>query len=249
MHRAARLESPALISTGEKIINRNRYSGILIALLALALVFAVGGCGDEKTTGDDGADVNSQGLDAAGCEPAEQPEVKQLNVSKPTEKLDPDKTHTATFQTNCGEFAIELDVENNPKTAANFAHLVEEGAYDDTWFHRIIAGFVIQGGDPKGDGTGGVDYTVREKPSGSYEIGTVAMAKTGQDPAGTSGSQFYIVIGEQGTSLPPDYAIAGKVVSGQDTLDRIALYAAGPEDQSGTATGVALVSKATLSSE
>lgn len=108
---------------------------------------------------------------------------------------------------------------------------------------------MIQGGDPKGDGTGGVDYTVREKPSGAYEIGTVAMAKTGQDPAGTSGSQFYIVIGEQGTSLPPDYAIAGKVVSGQDTLDRIALYAAGPEDQSGTATGVALVSKATLRSE
>lgn len=232
-------------------MHRNRLSTFLIALLVFTLAVAVVGCGDEKSSGEnESADVNSEGLDAAGCTPAEQPAPKTVKVKKPSGKLDTGKKHLATFETNCGEFTIELDAKNNPKTAASFANLVEEGVYDDTWFHRIITDFVIQGGDPKGDGTGGIDYTVEEKPDGAYEIGTVAMAKTGQDPAGTSGSQFYIVIGQQGASLPPDYAIAGKVVSGQDTVTRISQYAAAPgAGQTGTPTGVALVSKATLSSE
>lgn len=230
-------------------MNRFRFASFVAALIALALVFVLAGCGDKKSTEGSTADVNSQGLDAAGCKPAEQPDVKTLKIDKPTKKLDPSKTYIASFETNCGDFSIKLDVKNNPKTAANFAHLVETGSYDETWFHRIITDFVIQGGDPKGDGTGGVDYTVHEKPKGQYEVGTVAMAKTEQDPPGTSGSQFYIVIGQQGTSLPPDYAIAGKVSSGQDTIGRISQYASATGDQAGAPTGVAVVNKATLSSK
>lgn len=230
-------------------MNRIRINSLLLVLVALALIFVAAGCGDDKAESGSTADVNSEGLDAAGCTPAEQPEPKEVDLKKPTEKLDPDKTYTAVFETNCGSFSVELDVKNNPVTAGSFAHLVEEGVYDDTWFHRIITDFVIQGGDPSGDGTGGVGYTVEEKPDGAYEVGTVAMAKTGQDPAGTSGSQFYIVIGQQGASLPPDYAIAGKVVDGQDTTQRIASYASATGDQAGTPTGVAVVEKATLEVE
>ena len=187
------------LEAGGVIVIRIRFGSLLMVLVALALTFVVVGCGDDKPAGDESADVNSEGLDASGCEPAEQPEPKEVDIKKPTEKLDPDKTYTAVFETNCGNFSVELDVENNPVTAGSFAHLVEEGVYDGTWFHRIITDFMNQGGDPKGDGTGGVGYTVREKPSGAYEVGTVAMAKTGADPAGTSGSQFFVITGQNGT--------------------------------------------------
>lgn len=232
-------------------MNRNRIGSLLVVLLALALTFVVAGCGDDKGSSGESADVNSEGLDASGCKPAEKPAPKEATPGKPTEKLDPDKTYTVTFQTNCGDIAIQLDVKNNPKTAASFAHLVEEGVYEDTWFHRIVPDFVIQGGDPSGNGTGGVDYSVTEEPTGKYDIGTVAMAKTGNEPAGTSGSQFYIVIGQQGTTLPPDYAIAGKVVDGDDTTQRIASYAGatGGTGQEAPPTGAAVIEKATLTVE
>lgn len=234
------------LEAGGVIVIRIRFGSLLMVLVALALTFVVVGCGDDKPAGDESAEVNSEGLDASGCEPAEQPEPKEVDIEKPTKKLDPDKTYTAVFETNCGNFSVELDVENNPITAGSFAHLVEEGVYDGTWFHRIITDFMNQGGDPKGDGTGGVGYTVREKPSGAYEVGTVAMAKTGADPAGTSGSQFFVITGQNGTSLPPDYAIAGKVVSGNDTTLRISSYAGPAGDEAGTPSGAAVMEKVTL---
>lgn len=232
-------------------MNRNRIGSLLLVLVALALSFVAVGCGDDKKSGGESADVNSEGLDASGCKPAEQPEPKEASPGKPTKKLDPDKTYTVTFETNCGDIEIELDVKDNPKTAASFAHLVEEGVYENTWFHRIVPDFVIQGGDPSGNGSGGVDYSVTEEPTGKYDVGTVAMAKTGEEPAGTSGSQFYIVIGQQGTTLPPDYAIAGKVVGGDSTSQRIASYAgtATAPGQEAPPTGAAVISKATLTVE
>ncbi len=110
---------------------------------------------------------------------------------------------------------IALDTERAPKTANSFAYLSEEGFYDDLTFHRIVPGFVIQGGDPLGTGTGGPGYSVDEKPPANlaYTKGMVAMAKSSAEPPGRSGSQFYVVTGAD-AGLPPEYALVGKVERG-----------------------------------
>ena len=129
---------------------------------------------------------------------------------------------TAVVETSCGSFEIALDTERAPKTVNSFVYLAEEGFYDDLTFHRIAPGFVIQGGDPLGTGTGGPGYTVDEKPPAnlSYTKGTVAMAKSSAEPPGRSGSQFYVVTAAD-AGLPPEYALVGKVDEGYDTVARI----------------------------
>jgi cyclophilin family peptidyl-prolyl cis-trans isomerase len=126
-------------------------------------------------------------------------------------------------ETSCGSFDIELDTASSPKTTASFAHLVEEGVYDGTAFHRIVPDFVIQGGDPLGDGTGGPGYYVDEPPPNDVEYtrGTVAMAKTEVEPPGRSGSQFFVVVAAD-AGLPTDFAVLGEVNSGLDVVQRIA---------------------------
>jgi cyclophilin family peptidyl-prolyl cis-trans isomerase len=119
------------------------------------------------------------------------------------------------IDTSCGTVEVALDTKGNPKTAASFSYLAENGAYDDTLWHRIVPGFVIQGGDPQGTGSGGPGYSVDEPPpaDAAYTRGVVAMAKTEAEPPGRSGSQFFVVTGAD-AGLPPQYAIAGKVSSG-----------------------------------
>jgi peptidyl-prolyl cis-trans isomerase B (cyclophilin B) len=137
-------------------------------------------------------------------------------------KLDSGKDYTATMKTNEGTFAFSLDVKDSPNTTASFACLAESGFYDGLTFHRIVPGFVIQGGDPNGDGTGGPGYTTVDTPpsDAKYTKGVVAMAKTQNEPPGTSGSQFFVVTGAD-IELPPDYALLGKVSSGMDVVDKI----------------------------
>lgn len=206
--------------------------------IALVLAFAFSGCG-----GDDTAPST---VDANGCRTAEQPAAKTVDVERPTTSLDADARNIATFKTNCGDFQVLLDAKRNPRTASSMAHLIQEGFYDGTWFHRIVPGFVIQGGDPAGDGTGGTGWSIVEPPTGPYRIGTVAMAKAANEPSGASSSQFYVVIGENGTDLPPDYAIAGRVVGGSDVIEKISRYAAPDDAQTDTPAGVALIEQATL---
>jgi cyclophilin family peptidyl-prolyl cis-trans isomerase len=131
---------------------------------------------------------------------------------------------TATVDTSCGSFTIALDTQKAPKTSASFAYMAQQGVYDKTAFTRIVPNFVIQGGDPTGTQSGNAGYTVNEPPPAGtkYSEGVVAMAKSGSEPAGTSGSQFFVVIGSQGASLPPDYAVLGTVASGMDVVQRIA---------------------------
>ncbi|HEY1354827.1 MAG TPA: peptidylprolyl isomerase, partial [Solirubrobacterales bacterium] len=130
---------------------------------------------------------------------------------------------TAVVQTSCGTFDIALDTTRAPKTANSFAFLAEEGFYDGLSFHRIVPEFVIQGGDPLGNGTGGPGYSVTEKPPANlkYTKGVVAMAKGGTDPAGRSGSQFFVVTGPN-ANLPPEYALVGNVSEGMDVVEEIA---------------------------
>jgi cyclophilin family peptidyl-prolyl cis-trans isomerase len=124
--------------------------------------------------------------------------------------------------TNCGTFAFKLDVKNAPNASASIAYLAGKKFYDHTIFHRIVPGFVIQGGDPTGSGGGGPGYSTVDKPpsNASYKKGVVAMAKTGDEPSGTAGSQFFVVTGAD-AGLPPDYAVAGKITQGLDVVERI----------------------------
>jgi cyclophilin family peptidyl-prolyl cis-trans isomerase len=121
----------------------------------------------------------------------------------------------AVVETSEGAFTIRLDDTTSPNLVGSFEKLSRDGFYDGLVFHRIVPGFVIQGGDPNGDGTGGPGYTTVDPPPADtqYTRGVVAMAKTQAEPAGTAGSQFFVVTGEN-VGLPPDYAVLGKVTRG-----------------------------------
>jgi cyclophilin family peptidyl-prolyl cis-trans isomerase len=136
--------------------------------------------------------------------------------------LDAAQPHTVGVVTNLGAFAFRLDVKDSPCVSASFASLVRKGFFDGTIFHRIVPGFVIQGGDPTGTGTGGPGYTVQDVPpqDAQYTKGVVAMAKTQTEPRGTAGSQFFVVTAPD-AGLPPDYALLGKVTRGLDVVERI----------------------------
>lgn len=196
-----------------------RFLILLLALLALA------GCGgDDESAGEAEATPTATAETTdVGCQKVDAPESKgEGKLPKPTLELDPAKSYTATVATSCGDFEIALDVKRAPKTAASFVSLARDGFFDATSFHRIVPGFVIQGGDPLGTGLGGPGYTVVEAPPRSlrYTRGVVAMAKAANEPSGASGSQFFVVTGED-AGLPPDYALLGTIASGQDVVDTI----------------------------
>jgi cyclophilin family peptidyl-prolyl cis-trans isomerase len=136
--------------------------------------------------------------------------------------LDRSKAYTVGVLTNFGRFDIRLDVRDSPCTTSSFAALVRKGFFDGTRFHRIVRGFVIQGGDPTATGQGGPGYTVQDVPpaNATYTRGVVAMAKTNAEPPGTSGSQFFVVTGAD-VGLPPQYAILGTVTKGLPVVERI----------------------------
>jgi cyclophilin family peptidyl-prolyl cis-trans isomerase len=132
--------------------------------------------------------------------------------------LDDNKTYTATLETSHGNMDVEFFVADAPNTVNNFVSLAKEGYYDGTPFHRIIKGFMLQGGDPTGTGMGGPGYKFAdEKVTKQYTKGTLAMANAGPN---TNGSQFFIMHADY--PLPPNYTIFGKVTSGMDVVDAIA---------------------------
>lgn len=149
--------------------------------------------------------------------------VKKPSFKKPPPlSIDPRANYTVTVRTSCGTFKLGLFARQAPVTVNSFVFLARRGFYDGLTFHRIAKDpAVIQGGDPKGNGTGGPGYTIKEELKNAlrYEVGVLAMAKA-QAPH-TTGSQFFIVTGETGTRLPKQYTIFGKVVSGMDVVERI----------------------------
>jgi cyclophilin family peptidyl-prolyl cis-trans isomerase len=134
--------------------------------------------------------------------------------------IDPAKRYTAVMETSKGSMTIALDAAKAPNTVNNFVFLARYHYYKDIVFHRVIPGFMCQGGDPTGTGTGGPGYRFKDElpAPGRYEIGSLAMANAGPD---TNGSQFFIVSGNDGVRLPPQYSLFGKVVSGLETLKAI----------------------------
>jgi cyclophilin family peptidyl-prolyl cis-trans isomerase len=139
--------------------------------------------------------------------------------------LDKAKPYTVSVLTNFGAFDIRLDVADSPCTTSSFAALVRQGFFTGTRFHRIVPGFVIQGGDPTGTGRGGPGYSVVDVPprNSLYTEGVVAMAKAGDEPAGTAGSQFFVVTAAD-AGLPPEYAILGVVTKGLHVVERIGRF-------------------------
>ncbi len=140
-------------------------------------------------------------------------------TSPPDMTIDTGKAYTATIRTNHGEMTAELFAAEVPRTVNNFVFLARDGFYDKGRFHRVIKGFMIQGGCPRGDGTGNPGYRFADEPvTRPYLKGTLAMANAGPD---TNGCQFFIVHGEK-SNLPPKYTIFGQVTKGMDVLDAIA---------------------------
>jgi cyclophilin family peptidyl-prolyl cis-trans isomerase len=220
---------------------------VAAALAALVVVAGLAACGG----GDDGsADAGAAATatastavaaagggtvtnaDGATCSAAEPgtPADPQTYDAPPPLTIDESATYTATIATSCGDIVIRLDAKAAPRTVNNFVFLAREGFYDGLTFHRVVPGFVIQGGDPSGDGTGGPGYTFADElPDDGYPAGSVAMANSGP---GTNGSQFFIVTGDA-SFLPNSYSRFGTVTKGLDvarTIERFADPDADPGD-------------------
>ena len=200
---------------------------LVVSLLLAAALLGTAACGgddDSESAGTTQAGFATTGGEEGGCREVEAPEPRPDGTLKaPTEPLGPGD-YSAVVTTNCGAFTIALAPAASPNTVASFVELAEAGFYDDTVFHRIVPGFVIQGGDPTATGTGGPGYQTVDPPAPStqYEFGTVAMAKGAAEAPGTSGSQFFVVTAPD-AQLPPDYAVIGRVTEGSDVVMRIGM--------------------------
>lgn len=190
------------------------------AVSACAALLAMGaGCGggDEPAATAPPAPTTPAG--PAACDdraPAGPPSPRTYGAPPPM-RIDPGRTYTATLDTSCGEIVIRLDPRLAPKAVNNFVFLARQGFYDGLTFHRVVDGFVIWTGDPRGDGTGGPGYTFEDElPDDGYPRGSVAMANIGPN---TNGSQFFIVTGR--APLPNAFTRFGRVVRGMDAAQRI----------------------------
>jgi len=145
----------------------------------------------------------------------------------PQMAIDPAHSYTATIDTSAGTMTAELFASEAPKTVNNFVFLARDGFYDGVIFHRVISGFMIQGGDPTGTGRGGPGYRFDDEPvTRKYSRGIMAMANAGPN---TNGSQFFVMHADYG--LPPNYTIFGRLTSGEDVLDKIASAQTGAQDR------------------
>jgi len=207
--------------------------GVGAAVVFLSLILT--GCGDEAATvsapslGQERGGAGTPTSDSTTCwtdqqrstdenEEAEMP-TKQYDAP-PAMAIDPAKRYTATLETNKGTIEAELYPADAPKTVNNFVCLARDGYFDGTPFHRIVKGFVVQGGDPTGTGTGCPGYRFEDEPiAREYERGTLAMANAGPN---TNGSQFFIVLADLRNQLPKNYTVFGKVTGGEEAVDALA---------------------------
>jgi cyclophilin family peptidyl-prolyl cis-trans isomerase len=209
----------------------NRSLVLIFSLLLITPILS--GCGTEilgNKTKTPAVSVSSQALNyvtstdsmvttTKSVAPSSTKLISNNSIKKKTmDKFDPNKQYVAKISTTIGDLIISFNKGQTPKTVENFVTLAKKGFYDKTIFHRVIKGFMIQGGDPLGNGTGGPGYKFDDEPfDGEYLRGTVAMANSGPN---TNGSQFFIMHADY--PLPKNYVIFGRVVSGMETVDKIA---------------------------
>lgn len=224
----------------------------ILSVVTLALLLVGAGCNNSAATtasGDDSTIVpvenilNAQNVimpqqtaPAPSSTPTTPVEIaplslnQKLTFTKPSMQIDATKKYSAVLHTSAGDITIEFNAKATPITVNNFVSLARSGFYNNTIFHRIIKGFMIQGGDPVGNGTGGPGYRFDDEPfTGEYTRGTVAMANAGPN---TNGSQFFIMHADQ--PLPKNYVIFGHVTSGMNVVDAIASAAVQPYGEGST---------------
>lgn len=196
---AATLSAPAVTGGGEA-------ASVAASPAPVESTSGSAGCWTDQQRSGEG----TEGNDVAG---------KQY-AAAPAMAIDPAKRYTATVETNKGSFEVEFYPSDAPTTVNNFVCLARDGYFDGTPFHRIVPGFVIQGGDPTGTGSGGPGYRFADEPiAKEYEKGTLAMANAGPN---TNGSQFFVVLDDLRGKLPKNYTIFGRVIGGGETVDAIA---------------------------
>ncbi|MDQ1396075.1 MAG: hypothetical protein QOG64_1334 [Acidimicrobiaceae bacterium] len=213
---------------------RNRIIvGVVLAAVVLGLVYLTsrGGSGKKgtaaSTTTTAVAPTTPTTEAAAGkigtqeCPKADgsSPQTRSFD-GEPKTCIDPAKTYTATIETDAGTMKATLDPKAAPKTVNNFVVLARYHFFDGLSFHRVIPGFVLQGGDPQGNGNGGPGYKFADElpQAGQYKVGSLAMANSGPN---TNGSQFFVIAGDQGVALPPNYSLFGQVTEGLDVVHKI----------------------------
>ena len=200
---------------------------LIILLLVMAMPF-LSGCGTKSTPIKTAVPYQTETLNygtstgsiLATTTVVATSSVTSTNLIKKNsmDNFDAKKQYIAQVKTSAGDFEITFNLGQTPKTVENFVTLARKGFYDKTIFHRVIKGFMIQGGDPLGNGTGGPGYKFEDEQfDGEYNRGTVAMANSGPN---TNGSQFFIMHADY--PLPPNYTIFGKVTKGMETVDKIA---------------------------
>jgi peptidyl-prolyl cis-trans isomerase B (cyclophilin B) len=195
---------------------------LVVLLAGLGVVVAGCGSGSHQSAPKPGADGCDHSKPAAAT-------AKRATFSKPETVLKPGEKARIDMVTSCGTLTITLDTDAQNPIPNSIAFLVGKKFYDGLTFHRIIRDFVLQGGDPAGNGTGGPGYTVVGKvPAGyTYKLGDIAMAKTQAEPSGSAGSQFVVISGSQGMLLPTDYGLLGHAADKASlaTITRIASFA------------------------
>ncbi|NYG36766.1 peptidylprolyl isomerase [Janibacter alkaliphilus] len=206
-------------------MSTRRAAPFAVALLAGV---ALAGCGTDSTSPASGSGGSSQAGSGSGsssssdsCPPEDGSAERRTSFDEaPPMCIDTAKTYTATMTTDEGEVTIALDDEAAPQTVNNFVVLCRYHFYDGLTFHRVIQGFMAQGGDPAGTGAGGPGYNFADElPDEGYEVGSVAMANAGPN---TNGSQFFIVLGDDAAEqLDPSYSLFGEVTGGMDALQAI----------------------------
>ncbi|MFC4770325.1 peptidylprolyl isomerase [Effusibacillus consociatus] len=201
---------------------------VLITLSTLLATGLITGCGTKQSE----TPAPGQGQPQQGQAPQQSPTASKHNKYKqaPNMMIDPNKSYTATLHTSKGDIKIKLHAKEAPKTVNNFVFLAKDKFYDGIRFHRIIKGFMIQTGDPLGNGAGGPGYRFDDElpPKYPYEPGVVAMANAGPN---TNGSQFFIGNGDGVRSLEhtPKYTVFGKVTEGMDVVQAISSVPVGPD--------------------
>jgi cyclophilin family peptidyl-prolyl cis-trans isomerase len=202
-----------------------------LRIISTSLLLLIIGAATGAVDGDAAASATLSGLGGLTFKPQvkrprcrEVPRVKPRfeHLRRPPQTIDRSDHLEAVIETNCGRFKIKLDARRSPVIVNSFAYLARSGFYDGLSFNRVVPNFIIQGGDPRGNGFGGPGYHVVEPPSSRvhYRPGTVAMAKASAEPSGWSGSTFFVVAG-QGGEIAPEYAVLGQITSGMATVKRI----------------------------
>ena len=232
--RAAQLEAAKQARRKQSTIRA--VVGLVLIVGLAALGAAVLGRDDKKPKASSGSTTTTTAaaassttenpaLAAVKCndtKPADNPNRPTFTTAPPM-SIDPAKKYTATIETSCGKITADLDAKGAPKTVNNFVFLAQKKFFDGLTWHRVVKGFVIQGGDPQGTGSGGPGYQFEDElPQDGYKLGSLAMANSG---ANTNGSQFFIVTGPDGTQLPNKYSRFGMVTGGLEVAQKLESFA------------------------